>query len=177
MKYDELMHYGVKGMRWRYKKGIQIVPSGVKKAKKTQIVEDNPNKNVVLTGTKNKKFVAKDMAREDRSELNKKIQNDFEKVKAEREEAARKALENSIKQAEERASKAKESSSKNEEKKTTTDPYVHKRVRKEDSNWTKIVKKEKSKLDDVRNSTSVGSWQAYAEMRKAQQRRAASRNK
>lgn len=112
MRYDFLMHYGVKGMRWKNKKAI-IDPSNtdirVKKADNTPRIEKE--KNLVLSGTGNKKFTTSEKETDDkqaREELNSKIEKAEQEDREAREEAARLAYEESLRKARERSAPKEE---------------------------------------------------------------------
>lgn len=110
MKYDELAHYGVKGMRWRHKKGITIDPSN--SDIKTKSADSTPRigkeKNLVLNGTKNKKFETSEREtdnKDDREELNNQMKSAEIADREAREEAARLAAQRLLEQAKARAKK------------------------------------------------------------------------
>lgn len=112
---DELAHYGVKGMRWRYKKGITIDPTNknVRMRKPDGSVRVEKEKNLSLTGGANKRFSSSERNVEDPAERKeftdkaneaaKKDQEDREK----REESIRNAYDNALQKAKERAEELK----------------------------------------------------------------------
>ena len=113
MKYDELAHYGVKGMKWRHKKGTIIDPSNtsIRARQPDSTPRIGREKNLVLTGTKNKKFQTNEREvdnKDERESLNEKMKADAIADREAREEAARLAAQRLLEQARSRASKKKE---------------------------------------------------------------------
>jgi len=115
LKSDELAHYGVRGMRWRYKKGITIDPNNknIRMRKPNGSVRVEKEKNISLSGGANKRFTSSERDIQNpaentefskkASEAAKKDQEDREK----REEAIRNAYDNALKKAQERANELK----------------------------------------------------------------------
>lgn len=109
MKYDELAHYGVKGMRWRFKKGTTIKPSsGIRSRKLDDTPRIEKEKNIVLTGKSGKKFQTSEREvddKDEREELNEKMKSAEIADREAREEAARLAAQRLLEQARARAAK------------------------------------------------------------------------
>lgn len=145
MRYDELAHYGVKGMRWRFKKGSIIDPknTSIRVKKPDGTARSETEKNLSLSGTSNKKFNSSERELNDsaaKDELSKKAEA-AAKADAEdrqkREDAIRNAYENSLKQAQERAA---ESSGGGSSKKSSETKEVQKetKVKKTSANNDKF---------------------------------------
>lgn len=145
MRYDFLMHYGVKGMRWKNKKAI-IDPSNtnIRIKKPDGAARSEKEKNLVLRGTGNKKFSSSERElddRKERNELNKKVEEAAKKDQEDREAretAAKQAYEDSIAKAKER----EENTSPKKEVQT---------VKKETKKETKTVDQNKFKLSNQKD--------------------------
>lgn len=109
MKYDELAHYGVKGMKWRFKKGTTIKPSsGIRSRQLDDTPRIEKEKNIVLTGKSGKKFQTSEREidnKDEREELNEKMKSAEIADREAREEAARLAAQRLLEQARARAKK------------------------------------------------------------------------
>lgn len=109
MKYDELAHYGVKGMKWRFKKGTTIKPSsGIRSRQLDDTPRIEKEKNIVLTGKSGKKFQTSEREidnKDEREELNEKMKSAEIADREAREEAARLAAQRLLEQARARAAK------------------------------------------------------------------------
>lgn len=127
----ELEHAGVKGMRWR--KGRKTPINGLETQLHKKTADPNARvekqKNLTLKGSTGKKYSmdeASTEAKSQRDSMNEKIREQEAQSKMERQEAARKALLDSINKAKKRQNKIKkqetpvETPKKTETKKTTS---------------------------------------------------------
>lgn len=116
MRYDELAHYGVRGMRWRFKKGITVDQSNknVRIKRPNGDVRVEKEKNISMTGPNHR------LRTSERDVENKSEKDEFSKMASEaeekdrkdreaREQAARDAYDEALRLAKERASTSNES--------------------------------------------------------------------
>lgn len=113
MRHDELAHYGVRGMKWRFKKGITVDPSNnnVRIKRPNGNVRVEKEKNISMTGPNHR------LRTSERDVENKSEKDEFSKMANEaaekdrkdreaREQAARDAYDEALRLAKERAGKS-----------------------------------------------------------------------
>lgn len=128
MNIRELEHAGVKGMRWRKGRKTPLdLKTDLERKKANPDARIEKQKNLSLSGTKSKKYTMTEQTADQqaqRNSMNSKIKEAEQRAKEERQEAARKALLDSIakaKQAEKtKRSKKTESKIETATTKTTT---------------------------------------------------------
>lgn len=113
MRHDELAHYGVRGMKWRFKKGITVDPSNnnVRIKRPNGNVRVEREKNISMTGPNHR------LRTSERDVENKSEKDEFSKMANEaaekdrkdreaREQSARDAYDEALRLAKERAGKS-----------------------------------------------------------------------
>ena len=112
MRHDELAHYGVRGMKWRFKKGITVDPSNkndrIKRPNSDVRVERE--KNISMTGPNHRlrtseRDVEKKTEKDEFSKMANEAAEKDRKDREAREQSARDAYDEALRLAKERAGK------------------------------------------------------------------------
>lgn len=113
MRHDELAHYGVRGMKWRFKKGITVDPSNsnVRIKRPNSNVRVEREKNISMTGPNHRlRTSERDVEnKSEKDEFSKMANEAAEKDRKDREarkQAARDAYDEALRLAKERAGKS-----------------------------------------------------------------------
>lgn len=113
MRHDELAHYGIRGMKWRFKKGITVDPSNknVRIKKPNGDVRVEREKNISMTGPNHRlrtseRDVEKTTEKDEFSKMANEAAEKDRKDREAREQSARDAYDEALRLAKERAGKS-----------------------------------------------------------------------